>query len=99
MPSSASHSDRRISAQRYRFNSISETHSASMNSIRILVANEPRAYRDVMAAAFQILCPQHEVISIVPEELDTAVARLDPHLVLCSCGCRGAQAQLNPVMW
>jgi hypothetical protein len=52
--------------------------------MRILVANEPRAYREVIAGALQVLRPHHEVIVVEPENLDGAVVRLVPELVLCS---------------
>ena len=52
--------------------------------MRILLANEPRAYREVIAAAFQALRPNHEVISVAPDDLDAEVERLDPEFVLCS---------------
>ncbi len=54
------------------------------NSMRIVLANEPRAYREVMAAAVQELRPQHQVIAVVPDALDDEVLRLKPALVLCS---------------
>ncbi|MCA1598331.1 MAG: hypothetical protein LC769_04825, partial [Chloroflexi bacterium] len=52
--------------------------------MRILLANEPRAYREVIAAAFQALRPNHEVISVTPDDLYAEVERLDPEFVLCS---------------
>ena len=55
-----------------------------MLNMRILLANEPRAYREVIAAAFQALRPNHEVISVSPDDLDAEVERLDPEFVLCS---------------
>jgi hypothetical protein len=60
------------------------TRLIGMDDMRILVANEPRAYRDVIAAAFRELRPQHEVIPVEPDQLDGEVARLHPHLVVCS---------------
>jgi hypothetical protein len=55
-----------------------------MEPVRIVVANEPRAYREVLAAAVQELRPQLEVLAVEPAELDGAVARLAPRLVVCS---------------
>ncbi len=63
----------------------------------ILVANEPRAYREVMAAAFHELCPQHDVITIAPDDLDAEVVRLDPQLVLCSQLTPAVHA--HPLAW
>ncbi len=66
-----------------------------MESKRIVVANEPRSYREAMAVACQVLRPQVEVILAEPADLDAEVTRLDPQLVLCSrlteglrCGAR-----------
>ena len=56
----------------------------NMTNMCILVANEPRAYREVMAAAFHELRPQHDVITVAPDDLGAEVVRLDPQLVLCS---------------
>ncbi len=56
-----------------------------MDTLRILVANELRSYREVIGAAFPHLRPQHAVTAIAPsEDLDTEVAHLDPQLVLCN---------------
>ena len=55
-----------------------------VESKRIVVANEPRSYREALAVACRVLRPQIEVILAEPADLDAAVARLDPHLVLCS---------------
>ena len=55
-----------------------------METIRILVAHELRSYRDAMAAAIGCLRAEAEVVSAEPADLDTEIARLTPHLVLCS---------------
>ncbi len=52
--------------------------------MRIVVANEPAAYREVLAASFQLLRPDVEVITLEPHDLDREIERLDPHLVVCS---------------
>lgn len=51
---------------------------------RILVANEPRAYRDALAAALQALRPQIQALVVEPDDLDCFVERLAPDLVICS---------------
>jgi hypothetical protein len=51
---------------------------------RILLANEPRLYRDVIAGALRAVRPHLEVIVVEPEDLDREVVRLAPDLVLCS---------------
>ena len=56
----------------------------SMEKIRIVVANEPRAYRDTLADALRNLCPRAEVIIIEPAALHQHVRRFTPHLVLGS---------------
>jgi hypothetical protein len=52
--------------------------------MRMLVANELRAYREAIAGAVQALRPHLEVIAVEPEDLDRDVAHLMPQLVLCS---------------
>jgi hypothetical protein len=55
-----------------------------MSGLRILLANEPRSYRETLAAAFRILKPNTEVFVIDPDKLDSEVERLSPQLVICS---------------
>lgn len=55
-----------------------------MGIVRILVANAPRAYREVIAAAVQARAPELGVSTSEPDEIDGEVARLKPHLVVCS---------------
>lgn len=52
--------------------------------MRILVANAPRSYREVMAITLQELAPNVEASIAEPEALDREVARLTPDLVICS---------------
>lgn len=49
----------------------------------MLFANEPRAYRDVLASAVTLLRPDAEVIEVDPDELDAAIAHHVPALVVC----------------
>jgi hypothetical protein len=63
-----------------------------VESKRIVVANEPRSYREAMAVAWQVLRPEVEVILAEPRDLDAEVARLDPQLVLCSRLTEGLRA-------
>ena len=56
----------------------------AVESKRIVVANEPRSYREAMAVACQVVRPEVEVILAEPVDLDAEVMRLDPQLVLCS---------------
>lgn len=55
-----------------------------METIRVLVANEPRSYREAFSFAFRKLRPHISVVTIEPYELDGEVLRLRPDLVLCS---------------
>ncbi len=55
-----------------------------MDNIRIIIANEPRAYREAIAAVFAQLRPHAEVLLVEPDELDGCLARLAPQLVLYS---------------
>ena len=55
-----------------------------MHGVRILVANEPRAYRDTIAAALRCLRPLAEVVVGEPAQLAGKVARLQPHLLFSS---------------
>lgn len=50
----------------------------------ILVANEPAMYRGVLASELSHLRPSHPVVLVEPAELDSAVARIHPRLVICS---------------
>ncbi len=52
--------------------------------MRILVANEPCTYREVIADAFRELRPHTEVSAVEPDSLEREVERLRPHLVVCS---------------
>ncbi len=56
----------------------------TVNSISVIVANEPRSYREVMAATVSRLRPGIHVYAVEPDHLDTEVARLRPHMVVCS---------------
>lgn len=50
----------------------------------MLVANEPRSYREVIADAVRGPRPRVEVIVVEPGDLDREVGTLGPDLVLCS---------------
>ena len=52
--------------------------------VRVLVANEPRSYREVIAAAIQALRPLAMVSVVEPAKMDQAVTDRQPHLVVCS---------------
>jgi hypothetical protein len=52
--------------------------------LRVLLANEPRSYRESIAAVFRQLRPDLEVRVVEPEALESNVARFDPDVVICS---------------
>ncbi len=49
--------------------------------MHVLVAIEPRSYREAIGQALQVLRPHVEVTVVDPEQLRATVARLDPELV------------------
>ena len=51
---------------------------------RILMANEPRAYREGIAAVISQLRPAVEVETVEPEALDDSIKRYAPDMVICS---------------
>ncbi len=52
--------------------------------MRVVVACEPRYYREVVGEAIQGLRPAVEVVILDPEELEDGVSHLDPDLVISS---------------
>jgi hypothetical protein len=50
----------------------------------MLVANEPRSYREVLATALQSLRPHVALLASEPTDLDRNVVRFEPHLAICS---------------
>lgn len=49
----------------------------------ILLANEPLAYRQALARAFQAERPHLQVLAVAPKDLDAAVRAHAPLLVIC----------------
>ena len=47
----------------------------------VLLANEPRAYRESIAEVFRQLRPNVEVVTAEPDELEDRVLRLTPEMV------------------
>jgi hypothetical protein len=50
----------------------------------VALADDYRAYREVIATAIRLLRPHVEVVSAGLEALEEKVARLDPHLIICN---------------
>jgi uncharacterized protein YabN with tetrapyrrole methylase and pyrophosphatase domain len=55
-----------------------------MDPISVLLANEPRAYRDTLAVALRLLRPQAAVIVTDPSTLEEDILQYDPQMVICS---------------
>jgi hypothetical protein len=51
---------------------------------RVLMANEPRAYREGIAAVISQLRPAVEVETVEPDALDESIKRFVPDMVICS---------------
>ena len=48
------------------------------------MANEPRAYREGIAAVINQLRPEAEIEIVEPEALDKSIERFSPDMVICS---------------
>ena len=55
-----------------------------MSTLRIVVANEPRSYRDALAVSLRSLRAELDIITVEPTDLSAEVARVQPRLVICS---------------
>ena len=62
-----------------------------MEELRALIANEPCTYREALVDALQEFRPRIEVRTVEPEGLEGELARLRPHLVVCSRPCDAEQ--------
>jgi hypothetical protein len=51
---------------------------------RVLMANEPRAYREGIAAVIGQLRPMVEIETVEPSALDDSIDRFAPDMVICS---------------
>lgn len=52
--------------------------------MRVLVANDPRVYREAIAGVLPTLRPLVEVFLAEPDELEKEAKRVLPHLIVCS---------------
>jgi len=50
----------------------------------VVVANEPLAYREALAAMLRVIRPNVETVVVAPDELDHAAALHEPRVVVCS---------------
>ena len=55
-----------------------------MDRVQILVGNEPRLYREVLAEAIRFLRPDLAVAVTDPNNIDCVVANHDSQIVVCS---------------
>lgn len=62
--------------------------------IQVLIANEPRSYREVLGAAVRDLRPEVVVTVVSPDQLDAQIAAMSPHVVVAS---RPPEADLDAV--
>jgi hypothetical protein len=65
-------------------------------ALRVLLANEPRSYRESIAAVFRQLRPSLQVKVVEPEALESNVTRFDPDVAICS-RATGAVMERVPV--
>ncbi len=73
------------------------TVSPRTEKTRVLLANEPRVYREALVDALRRLRPRVELSDVEPDVLDAEVERFRPHLVVCS-GARAA-TQNGTLTW
>lgn len=72
-------------------------HPDDMNGARILVACGLASYRQAFAEAFRNLRPEAEVFEVEKEDLDEAVGRIGPDLVVCDRVTSGVE--INTPYW
>jgi hypothetical protein len=68
-----------------------------MRRLRLVVANDPRAYREAIATAIQRLRPDVDVIVVDPADLADQVEHWRPHMVISSVPM--ARAGGWPLCW
>lgn len=54
------------------------------DKVRVLMANEPRAYREVITETLRALRPEIEFAMAEPEALEEMLPVLRPHMVVCN---------------
>ena len=59
--------------------------------LRVLLANEPRSYRESIAAVFRQLRPELQVEVAEPESLERCVEQLRPHVAIFSRAADGVR--------
>jgi ABC-type Fe3+-hydroxamate transport system substrate-binding protein len=61
----------------------------------ILLANDPQAYRDALAAALRLLLPHATIVITEPNTLDDYVWQHSPRLVICSQITRVVETEVS----
>lgn len=69
----------------------------SPDKMRLLMANEPRAYREVIAEAVRELRSGVEVRTVEPGALDDAISDFGPDMVICSSATEAVRE--NALAW
>ena len=59
---------------------------------KVIVANELRYYREILARAILAARPEAQVTVVAPAFLEKEVRRLEPDLVVCSCAGPAVEA-------
>lgn len=67
-----------------RMSGVADTTRSEAGAVHILMANEPRAYRESIAAVLRELRPDVEVTTVEPDGLDGSISRLEPDIVVCN---------------
>lgn len=75
---------RRLTGLRQLTGTIALGHFVVATYPLVVLANEPRTYRSLLAAELPLLRPNLRVLEVSPAELDGAVAALHPSVVICS---------------
>ena len=55
-----------------------------VSTLRVVVGNEPRSYREALAAVLRLERPDVVVVSVDPDRVDSEVRKLEPGLVVAS---------------
>jgi hypothetical protein len=55
-----------------------------MPVITVVIANEPRSYREAFGVALRLLRPRIAVVVVDPPKLPTSIEAHRPHIVVCS---------------
>ncbi len=71
----------------------------SVRIVRILVAVNPRMYREVLALSLHQHRPDAEVLLCLPEALDREIGRFKPHLVVLDDNHGAAPDGLSGVLY